>query len=130
MDGRLRSLDFLISDTLFDNTVEPAPEIPEIQAKRRLEHPAASGGTRAHAAVAPTGAGQQHRHRGTDTEVILRNTIVAESGGQENCEGEVFGLDKSGYNLDLQRGAEENRKRCPLDHGASWAHPDPAVLGR
>ncbi len=92
------SFDFVINDTVFDNTVEP--EITGIQAKRRLDGGVAPSGSRAHAtAVEDEGPGNNIATE-EDAEVVLRNTIVAESGGQENCEGEVFGLYKSGYNLD------------------------------
>ncbi len=89
----------LISDTVFDNTLEP--EI-EIQA-RHLSTPSASSSRAAGAHPAVEGQIQPGSNldveEESESEIGLRNTIVAESGGQQNCQGEIYG-ELGGYNLD------------------------------
>jgi predicted outer membrane repeat protein len=84
----------LVSDTVFDNTVEPA-EI-EIQGKsaRRAVHRNVVEGT--------VGPGNNLATESEDAYALLRNTIVAEpSASVENCEGNFESLDdEAGYNLD------------------------------
>ncbi len=84
----------LISDTVFDNTVEP--EEIEIQAKRvrRALHRDVVEGT--------AGPGNNLATDEDYAYVGLRNTIVAEpSASVENCEGNFESLvEKAGYNLD------------------------------
>ncbi len=112
------AFDFLINDTVFDNTVEP--EISGIQAKRRLGGGAAGPDTRAHAAVVEaTGPGNNiatEFDADFFADVGLRNTIVAESGGQENCEGNVEEY-AAGYSLDYpSRSLPEDRfDSCGLE---------------
>jgi hypothetical protein len=84
----------LVSDTVFDNTVEP--EEIEIQGKsaRRALHRDVVEGT--------VGPGSNLATEDEDAYMLLRNTIVAEpSASTENCEGNLYSLEeKAGYNLD------------------------------
>lgn len=84
----------LVSDTVFDNTVEPV--VVEIQSKR--VRPAINRDV----LEDTTGPGNNLATEEEDAYVALRNTIVAESSASvENCEGNFESLkEKAGYNLD------------------------------
>ncbi len=111
--------DFLISDTVFDNTVTP---LPEIQAKQSGSGGAPKGDVARPATVEDTGQGYNIATETDDeAEVHLRNTIVAESGGQQNCRGEIhtLGEGKGGYNLDYPSTPvfDEPYDTCGLEEG-------------
>ena len=111
--------DALINDTVFNNTVEP--ETPSTAAKR-LGRDGNSAGKLAHAAVQGIAQGGPGSNLATEVEngsgIGLRNTIVAEPKGQENCEGEIFPLlEGGGYNLDYPSNSlpEEALDTCGLE---------------
>ncbi len=84
----------LISDTVFDNTVEPEEiEIQGRSARRAIHRDVVEGGV---------GPGNNLATEVGDAYVALRNTIVAEpNASEENCEGNFESLiEKAGYNLD------------------------------
>jgi len=94
--------DALINDTVFDNLDEPVTR--ESTAKRAAREGAAQG--KAKPAGIATGEGPGNNlateiDSNEGSEIQLRNTIVAEPKGQENCEGEFsVGVPEGGYNLD------------------------------
>jgi hypothetical protein len=96
----------LVSDTVFNNTVEP--EEIDIQGKsaRRALHRDVVEGT--------VGPGNNLATENGDAYMLLRNTIVAEpSASLENCEGNFESLeDEAGYNLDYPSKA---LPEAPLD---------------
>lgn len=84
----------LVSDTVFDNTVEPEEiEFQGKSARRAIHRNVVEG------AVGP---GNNLATFDEDAYMLLRNTIVAEpSAAIENCEGNLYSLEeKAGYNLD------------------------------
>jgi hypothetical protein len=112
----------LINDTVFNNTVEP---VTVETAAKLLGHAAGvSKGKLAHAAVEQQLGPGNNLATETDngSEIDLRNTIVAEPKGQENCEGEIYSLVydsgyNSGYNLDYPSEAifDEPYDTCGLE---------------
>lgn len=88
------SLVVLISDTVFDNEVEPREEL-------------GAKGPRENAVVESAEPGNNlfaEEGEGDSAAILLRNTIVAEpeGGPTENCEGEIESLEEgAGYNLDF-----------------------------
>ncbi len=107
----------LINDTVFNNTVEP---VTAETAAKLLGHAGGSKGKLAHAAAQEQLGPGNNLATETDngSEIDLRNTIVAEPKGQENCEGEIYSLvDDSGYNLDYPSKAifDEPYDTCGLE---------------
>jgi hypothetical protein len=84
----------LVSDTVFDNTVQPEEiDIQGRSARRAIHRDVVEG---------VAGPGSNLATEDEDAYVGLRNTIVAEpSASVENCEGNFESLvEKDGYNLD------------------------------
>jgi hypothetical protein len=91
----------LVSDTVFDNTVEPAQLVSDGKSVRRALH-----GDVAEGAVGP--GNNLATEEGGDDYAVLRNTIVAEPNASlQNCEGYLGSLvEHAGYNLDYPSTAE------------------------
>ncbi len=110
--------DALINDTVFDNTDKP---VTRDSAARRLADPAAT--------ELPSPGNNLATQTDNGSEINLRNTIVAEPKGQENCEGEVYGaIHEGGYNLDYPSNAPEHSlDGCGLEEGNNLRNVNPLL---
>ncbi len=111
--------DALINDTVFDNLDEPVTR--ESTAKRAARQGTAQGKVKPAGIATGEGPGNNlatEIDSDEGSEMQLRNTIVAEPKGQENCEGEFsVGVSEGGYNLDDPSNSfpEDPRDTCGLE---------------
>ncbi len=123
----------MVSDTVFDNTIEPEEETSEEDAKPNLwglRHSSHSASRARHDAVGEILPGANlAADPDAEAAIELRNTIVAEPNSEtNNCEGDVESLKfGSGYNLDYPSTPEEASDTCGMseeDHDLVGKNPE------